>query len=230
MAQQIINIGAAPNDGTGDPIRVAFNKTNQNFTEVYGIIPQDVSDLSDNSNLLFSGDYDDLDNKPSIPSSLLDLGISDGAPGQVLSTNGSGVFTFVSGGGGGGGGLSSRQTLSASTTNIGNNVSANIQINGYKGYALYKIQTSAAAWVRLYTSSSARTADESRTQGEDPLPSSGVLAEVVTTGAETVLIAPSVLGFNDDNPVTGSIPIRVTNRSGGSSIITVTLTLVELEV
>lgn len=35
MAQQIINVGAAPNDGQGDPIRTAFIKTNNNFGELY---------------------------------------------------------------------------------------------------------------------------------------------------------------------------------------------------
>jgi hypothetical protein len=35
LAKQTINIGATPNDGTGDPIRDAFDKINQNFTEVY---------------------------------------------------------------------------------------------------------------------------------------------------------------------------------------------------
>jgi hypothetical protein len=35
MAQQIINIGASPNDGQGNPIRSAFNKTNENFSELY---------------------------------------------------------------------------------------------------------------------------------------------------------------------------------------------------
>jgi hypothetical protein len=35
MAQQIVNIGTVANDGTGDPDRTAFNKINQNFTEVY---------------------------------------------------------------------------------------------------------------------------------------------------------------------------------------------------
>ena len=35
MAQQIIDVGAAPNDGEGDPIRTAFIKTNDNFTELY---------------------------------------------------------------------------------------------------------------------------------------------------------------------------------------------------
>ena len=35
MAQQIIGIGASANDGTGDPLRTAFTKTNDNFTELY---------------------------------------------------------------------------------------------------------------------------------------------------------------------------------------------------
>lgn len=38
MAQQIINIGTLPNDGTGDTIRVAYTKINTNFTEVYAAI------------------------------------------------------------------------------------------------------------------------------------------------------------------------------------------------
>jgi hypothetical protein len=36
MAQQTINIGAVANDGTGDAIRDAFDKANDNFTELYG--------------------------------------------------------------------------------------------------------------------------------------------------------------------------------------------------
>ena len=35
MTQQIINVGAAPNDGQGDPIRTAFTKCNNNFDELY---------------------------------------------------------------------------------------------------------------------------------------------------------------------------------------------------
>ena len=35
MAKQTINIGTTANDGTGDPIREAFDKTNDNFTELY---------------------------------------------------------------------------------------------------------------------------------------------------------------------------------------------------
>ena len=35
MAKQTINVGSSANDGTGDKIRVAFQKTNANFTELY---------------------------------------------------------------------------------------------------------------------------------------------------------------------------------------------------
>lgn len=36
MAQQTVNIGGSANDGTGDPLRTAFDKINDNFTELYG--------------------------------------------------------------------------------------------------------------------------------------------------------------------------------------------------
>lgn len=35
MAQELINIGASPNDGSGDPLRVAFEKINNNFTQLF---------------------------------------------------------------------------------------------------------------------------------------------------------------------------------------------------
>jgi hypothetical protein len=35
MAKQTINIGATANDGTGDQLRTAFDKVNDNFNEVY---------------------------------------------------------------------------------------------------------------------------------------------------------------------------------------------------
>ena len=36
MAQRIINVGSSANKGDGDPIRTAFGKVNDNFTELYG--------------------------------------------------------------------------------------------------------------------------------------------------------------------------------------------------
>lgn len=35
MAKQSIGIGTTANDGTGDDLRIAFGKVNDNFTEIY---------------------------------------------------------------------------------------------------------------------------------------------------------------------------------------------------
>jgi len=126
-------------------------------------------------------------------------------------------------------GLASRTTPSGSTGNIADAATANVTITGFKGYLLYKIQTSAAAWVRIYTSVAARTADSGRSEGVDPSPGAGVIAEAITTGAETVLITPGTIGFNDESSPTTNIELAVTNKSGGSADITVTLTVVKVE-
>ena len=46
MAQQTINIGTVANDGTGDPLRTAFDKVNDNFTELYLDDAGDVNSVS----------------------------------------------------------------------------------------------------------------------------------------------------------------------------------------
>ncbi len=39
MAQQLINYGTSPNDGTGDPLRNAFIKTDDNFDSIWAAGP-----------------------------------------------------------------------------------------------------------------------------------------------------------------------------------------------
>jgi hypothetical protein len=155
---------------------------------------------------------------------------TDGTVGQALTTNGSGVLTWATVGGGGGGGLVSRSSVSAATGVIADASTANIAIVGFKGYAIYKIQTSHAAWVRIYTDTASRTADASRAEGVDPSPGAGVIAEVITTGAQTILMSPAVFGFNNDTTPTTQIYLAVKNKSGGSATITTTLTIQQLEV
>ena len=46
MAQQTINIGTTANDGTGDPLRTAFDKVNDNFTELYNDDAGDVNSVN----------------------------------------------------------------------------------------------------------------------------------------------------------------------------------------
>jgi plastocyanin len=397
MAKQVIGVGATANDGTGDPIRNAMIKVNANFTELY--------------DGQFSGVYADLTGKPTIPTELTDLGISDGSNNQVLTTDGDGNFTFrtpaagsgytnadvdthlntgtattgqllswtgtdydwiaaPSGGGsstfaaltdvntadidvhdiavqakttfavtangtaayrfdingttdnptiyvragetiafdltglagshpfqiqtsggvafntglihvaengtkttaasaqekvagtlywkvpasisgtyeyqctahagmngdiviepamGAAGGLQTRTTATGTTASLANNVTGNLNITGFKSYALMTIQTDKAAWVRIYANGASRTADASRAETSDPAPDAGVIAEVITTGAQTVLISPGVFGFNFEGTPTTTIPCAVTNKSGSTGTVQVTLTVLQLE-
>ena len=131
--------------------------------------------------------------------------------------------------GGGGGGLSSRTTANAATSSIANNASANITITAAKTYALQKIQTSAAAWVTLYTDTTSRSNDSSRNETTDPTPGSGVIAEVITTGAATQSITPGLIGWNNDGTPSANVYLKVVNKSGSTQAITVTLHYVTLE-
>jgi hypothetical protein len=162
---------------------------------------------------------------------LADVTVSSPVSGQVLKWNGSAWIndTDANSGGGGGGTLSTRTTRSATTASIANGASANATITGFKGYALLSIQTSAAAWVTVYTSSASRTSDASRAITDDPVPGSGVIAEVITTGAQTQTFTPGVFGYNDEASPTTDIQIKVVNRSGSSAAITVTVKLLQLE-
>ena len=308
MVKQIIGVGASANDGTGDILRTAFQKTNSNFTELYDglgdiVVPTSLTGLgiTDGTNgqvLTTNGGA----NFTFQTLGLLSLGITDGTANQVLSTDGNGTFTFVNqtGGGGstytdsdaiaavvgadldmggnkvlfgnvydavndlpnassyhgmfahvhgtgaayyahagawvelanaedlGGGGssLQTRTTKAATASSLANEATTNLTISGFKGYALYSIETSHAAWVRLYIDTTARSSDSTRTINTDPAPDAGVIAEVITTGGQKVDFGPAVIGYCS----TGTdIYATVTNKSGGTQNVAVTLTVLQLE-
>ena len=84
MAQQLIGIGTTANDGTGDPLRSAFDKSNDNFTELYG-----KPDLSLATNTLTltkpDGTTDTVDLAPYLDDTAI----------VSASIDGSGIVTFV---------------------------------------------------------------------------------------------------------------------------------------
>ena len=123
----------------------------------------------------------------------------------------------------------SRTTANAATSSIANNASGNITITAAKSYVLQKIQTSAAAWVTLYTDSTSRSNDSSRNETTDPTPGSGVIAEVITTGSATQIMTPGLIGWNNDGTVSSNVYAKVVNKSGSTGAITVTLTYVSIE-
>lgn len=79
MAQQTINIGSAANDGTGDPLRTAFDKINDNFIEIYTELGG--TDLDANNLLLAANTISSTNTNGDIQ----------------LSPNGSGAVTVTTG-------------------------------------------------------------------------------------------------------------------------------------
>jgi hypothetical protein len=156
---------------------------------------------------------------------------ADGTASQVLSTDGSGTLAWVTQTGGAGTSLQSRNIVQETTASLADSATGNVTFTGAaKGYVLYKIQTTAAAWVRIYTDISSRTADASRAEGVDPAAGAGVVAEVITTAAQTILISPGTLGFNNESSPVTEIYAAVTNKSGITNSITVTLTILKIEI
>jgi len=121
MAKQTINVGTTANDGTGDPLRSAFIKTNDNFTELY------------------DGKQDDLvsgTNIKTINSNSI-LGSGDLSVQETLSS-GTNIKTINSNSILGSGDLSVQETLSSGTnikTINGNSVlgSGDLSISGSGG-------------------------------------------------------------------------------------------------
>lgn len=153
-----------------------------------------------------------------------DVTISTPSNGQVLKYNGT---AWVNGADDVGTSLQPRTTSTQVATSVAAGASANITFSTPKTYALLKIQTSHAAWITLYTDTTSRTNDASRSENTDPTPGSGVIAEIITTGSGTQLITPGTIGFNAN--ANAETYAKIVNKSGSSASITVTLTYVQLE-
>lgn len=130
---------------------------------------------------------------------------------------------------GGGSSLQSRTNVAGTTSTIGNNGSANMDLTVAKTYALMKVSTSHAAWVTIYSDNTSRQNDASRDITVDPDPGLGILAEVITYGQDSQIFTPAAMCWNSDSTPSTNAYVKVTNRSGSSVPITVTLTFVALE-
>ena len=132
----------------------------------------------------------------------------------ALTVNGTSTFT--------------RQTVSYTATNLNNGASVDFNLTTGASYALLKVDTSHACWLTLYTDTTSRTNDASRSQVTDPSPGSGVIAEVITENAESQLITPGVIGFSSTGG--SQTYAKLVNNSGTQVNLQVTLTFVPLEV
>ena len=157
---------------------------------------------------------------------LSDVSTAGASSGQVLKYNGS-SWAPATDATGSGGGAATRNTQAVSTASIADGAVGNISFSNLgKSYVLLSVQVSGAAWVRIYTDDAARSADSSRAQGDDPADGDGVVAEMISTGADTFKIAPGVIGWTDGQT---TIPVAVRNNTGSTGTVTVTITALTLE-
>lgn len=140
MAREIINVGAAPNDGTGDPLRTAYIKTNNNFGELYsraqtnpptssfGSIGDEAGMYAYDVNYFYYC-YQDFDGTSEIWNQVSQIGnvsvtqIANGNSSVEFSDiNGNILFSVD--------GTSDVVTVTNSDVNVAGNISATTNING----------------------------------------------------------------------------------------------------
>jgi hypothetical protein len=98
MAKQVLNVGTANNDKTGDTLRAGGLKIKANFDEIYAALASNGVNIS-GGNVLKTGDYQDLSNKPVFATVATtgdfydltdrpDIGIFVGAPANEMGSDG----------------------------------------------------------------------------------------------------------------------------------------------
>jgi len=96
MSKRVINIGSAPNDGTGDPLRTGLDKVNKNFTEIYDTLGDGNNVISYASTAGISTLAKNLTGVPSIElSGLTNTGITTTQSIETTDLNVAGVVTAL---------------------------------------------------------------------------------------------------------------------------------------
>ena len=96
MSKRVINIGNAPNDGTGDPLRTGLSKVNDNFTEIYNTLGDGADVISYASTAGISTLAQNLTGTPSIEvSGLTNTGVSTVQSIQVTDLKVAGIVTAL---------------------------------------------------------------------------------------------------------------------------------------
>ena len=96
MSKRVINIGNAPNDGNGDPLRTGLSKVNDNFTEIYNTLGDGADVISYASTAGISTLAQNLSGTPSIEvSGLTNTGVSTVQSIEVTDLKVAGIVTAL---------------------------------------------------------------------------------------------------------------------------------------
>lgn len=205
MARQNIGIGTAANDGTGDTLRVAGQKINENFAEVYELLGGDSGELSSgitltDNGIVFEGTtVDDHETTLTAGNPSADVNLALPTAGTEIVSN------------------SATQTLTNKTLSTPI-LSNGTKINGTSGVNKYVIQTANIAADRTITMPLLTGNDEfvfkdhTQTLTNKTLTSAALTTPKVTTsindanGAELIQITATASAINQ---------IHVSNAASG---------------
>ena len=90
MAQQTINVGTSPNDGTGTPLRTAFQYTNSNFSELYTAVGPSGNNIVVPGSATITGDLTVATNRLSVSSTGVQIGTTTNKT-TAFTGNGTGL-------------------------------------------------------------------------------------------------------------------------------------------
>lgn len=139
--------------------------------------------------------------------------------GQVLEWDGSNWIPGTASAGGGGIAGTVLQKTETQTASSGAATFVELGASG----TLVSVTSSLDAWIVLYATAAARTADSGRSYGTDPAAGSGVLAEFYVTASGTVLASPGTTYFNNDTSPTDALYAAVRDQAGASVNADVTI-------
>ncbi len=135
---------------------------------------------------------------------------------RLPAVDGSQLLNLPSSGGGGSSAIVV-VTRELTTGGVAPNASQVVVFVGGWAGLLQSLSINAAAWVTVYSSAAAISADANRAQGTPPGNTSGVVADLVAAGAQLLNLCPTPAFSSNDSPVGPNLYVKVRN-TGGSTV------------
>lgn len=116
-------------------------------------------------------------------------------------------------------GRSQRITETVSTGSLADDAAGDVVLDSCgKSFVLHEVKPDRAAWIRIYTDTASRTAGDSN----------GAIFDYTTIGDSAVRVAPGTIAWVDSSQTT--IPVKIVNKSGGTSAVALRVKALRLEV
>jgi len=163
-----------------------------------------------------TGSYTDLTNKPTLA--------TVAGTGSYNDLSGKPVLSAVATSGNYNDLTNTPSVINGRVTDSGTASGGVLTLTGSgKAGLLRKISSNLDAWIVIYGSAAARTADAARTYSTDPIAGDGVLAEVYVSAGSSVSISPATMWYNDDTSATSAMYLAVRSQAGAAVNATVTV-------